>query len=124
MLLAVSQALGLETGDTPRVASGFGGGIGSGGSVCGALVGAVMAVGLKHGRTAATDDREPVRGLSQRILQSFREEMGSDLCRDLTGMDLSTPEGYSAFRQSDVPERVCRRCIATAARLAEKQLSK
>ncbi len=91
--------------------------------MCGALVGAVMAVGLKHGRARGDEDNRAAYGRSQKILRRFQEEMGSDLCRELTGMDLSTPEGSQAFRQSDVPERVCRRCIVAAARLAEEQLA-
>ncbi len=123
MLLAVSQSIGLETGDTPRIASGFGGGVGGVGSLCGALVGAVMAVGLKHGRSRVGDDPGAVRTRSQKILRDFRGEMGSDLCLELTGMDISTPEGAKAFHDSDVPERVCRICVLTAARLAEQQLA-
>ena len=91
--------------------------------MCGALVGAVMAVGLKHGRTRGDEDNRAAYGRSQRILRSFQEEMGSSICLELTGMDLSTAEGSKAFRQSDVPERVCRKCILTAARLAEEQLA-
>ena len=33
----------------PKIASGFGGGIGRCGSVCGALTGSIMAVGIKYG---------------------------------------------------------------------------
>ncbi len=122
MLLAVSQSKGLDAGDAPRIATGFGGGVGGGGSMCGALVGAVMAVGLKHGRARGDEDSRAAYGRSQRILRSFEEEMGTAICRELTGMDLSTPEGHKAFRESDVPERVCRQCVGTAARLAEEQL--
>lgn len=82
-----------------------------------------MAVGLKHGRSRGDGDRDAARTRSQRILRSFQEEMGSDICRELTGFDISTPEGAAAFHESDVPERVCRRCVLTAARLAEEQLA-
>jgi hypothetical protein len=82
-----------------------------------------MAVGLKHGRARGDEDNSAARDHSRKILLRFQEEMGSDICRELTGMDLSTAEGYRAFRQSDVPERVCRRCIGTAARLGEEQLA-
>src|SRR5512136_28960 len=33
----------------PKIATAFGGGIGRRGSLCGALTGAIMAIGLKHG---------------------------------------------------------------------------
>ena len=37
--------------------------------------------------------------------------MGSLNCRELTGIDLSTPEGLQAFRASDVPVKVCLRAV-------------
>ena len=115
--------MGIESADVPRVASGFGGGVGGGGSLCGALAGAVLAIGLKHGRTAAADDRGPSRTRSLRLLRQFEAEMGSADCRELTGFDLSTPEGHEGFAKSDVRDRVCRRCVMTGARLAQGELA-
>ena len=40
----------MECAAIPRIATPFGGGIGGRGEVCGAVTGAVMAIGLKHGR--------------------------------------------------------------------------
>ena len=39
----------------PRIASGFAGGIGNTGAVCGAVVGAVMAISLKLGRAGTME---------------------------------------------------------------------
>ena len=44
MLLAVSQELGIKNEIIPRIASGFGGGMGGTGAVCGAVVGGIMAI--------------------------------------------------------------------------------
>ena len=41
----------------PKIASGFGGGIGRCGSVCGALTGSIMAVGLKYGSNEANREK-------------------------------------------------------------------
>ena len=95
--------------------------MGRGGGVCGALVAAVMAVGLKHGRDAVDDDRETAYGGSLHILRQFQEEMGNTICRDITGFDLSTEEGFRAFYQSDVPWGVCQRGINAAVNLARGQ---
>ena len=115
--------MGIESADAPRIATGFGGGVGGGGSLCGAVVGGVMAIGLKYGRNTGAGEREPSRGLSLRFLREFQKEMGSVICRELTGFDMTTPEGQEAAHQSDVRNRVCGRCIATAARLAEEELA-
>ncbi len=58
LLLALQEALNEEENNIiPRIATPFGAGIGGRGSVCGALSGAIMAIGLKYGRM------EPVEGL-------------------------------------------------------------
>ena len=123
MSLAVSQALGEESDVLPRIASGFGGGIGGSGATCGALVGAIMAVGLRHGRTSPEDDRSRATASSQRIFDAFAEEMGATACRDLTGLDLRTPEGGRQLRESGVANRVCAPAIQFAERLAISELS-
>jgi C_GCAxxG_C_C family probable redox protein len=117
-LLAVCQELGIESPIIPRIATAFGGGIGGMGIVCGAVVGAVMAIGLVHGREETWQPRERAYQLAQELCRRFEEEMGSTCCRELTGMDLSTPEGLKQFYASDVPRRVCLRAGSTGYRLA------
>ena len=86
--------------DAWRLSTGFGGGIGLYGDTCGALVGAVMAVGAVHGRSALpkAESRQAVLDASRRQLYTdpglyrifnqlpnwFRERYGCTLCRELT----------------------------------------
>ena len=114
--------MGLEDGPVPRMATGFGGGIGGSGATCGALVGAVMAVGLVHGRDSSDGDRRAATAISQKIYRAFEEQMGSTACRELTGLDLTTREGAQELYSSDVHERVCRRAVDLAEQLAIEQL--
>jgi C_GCAxxG_C_C family probable redox protein len=114
VLLAVRQELGIETDLIPRIASAFGVGIGGRGEVCGAVSGGAMAIGLKHGREEPWQSRDQAFALAQELCRRFEEEMGSIHCRQLTGMDLSTPEGLQAYRNSDVPVRVCLRATGIA----------
>jgi C_GCAxxG_C_C family probable redox protein len=121
-LLAVCQHTGVETDLVPRVATAFGGGIGGTGSACGALVGAVMAIGLRHGRQQATERDSRAYTLTQDLRRRFEAEMGHVDCRDLTGMDLSTRQGVKDFYASDVPRRVCMPAVGTAYRLVMELL--
>ena len=50
VLLAISDWLEIQNGLIPKIATGFGAGIGGCGSVCGAISGGIMALGLKFGR--------------------------------------------------------------------------
>jgi C_GCAxxG_C_C family probable redox protein len=117
-LLAVSQELGIECPGIPRIATPFGGGIGGRGEVCGAVVGSVMAIGLKYGREEPSQPNKQAYALAREFCRRFEEETGHLYCRDLTGMDLSTPEGLRAYRHSDVPLRVCMPAVGAAFRLA------
>jgi len=114
----VSQELGLESPAVPRIATPFGGGIGGLGSVCGAVVGAVMAIGLARGREDPEQPRAQAYAAAQRLYRGFQQEMGSTVCRELTGIDLSTPEGLQQLYSSDVRQRVCLRAVSTGYRLA------
>jgi C_GCAxxG_C_C family probable redox protein len=110
----VCQELGIENELVPRIASAFGGGMGGTGAVCGAVAGAAMAIGIKHGREEAAQPRDQAYALFQEFRRRFEDEMGHIGCRELTGMDLSTPEGFEAFWNSDVPVRVCLRAGGVA----------
>ncbi len=139
------QDFEIENEIIPRIGSGFAGGMGNTGAVCGAVVGAVMAIGLKRGRGAPTEDRGATPGvvedLSRRIeevrqapaedreamlaglkvVQEFRRrfeaEMDTISCRELTGVDLSTEEGLQQFMSSDAPVMVCLPAVGVAYRL-------
>ena len=85
----------------------FGGGVARMGEACGAVTGAALALGLR-------DYQLPEQGpdqlaLNARHLQDslrdFATEFGSRRCIELTGHDLSTPEGYKMFRDSGAHER-------------------
>jgi C_GCAxxG_C_C family probable redox protein len=123
-LLAVSQQLGINSELIPRIATAFGGGIGGRGVICGAVVGSVMAIGLRHGREEPWQPRDKAYTLALEFCRRFQEEIGTLSCRELTGMDLSTPEGMKAFYSSDVPIRVCLRAGGTAFRLVMELLER
>jgi len=123
-LLAVSQQLRIQSEIIPRIATAFGGGIGGRGVICGAVVGSVMAIGLKHGREEPSQPRDTAYALASEFCRRFEEETGSLSCRELTGIDLSTPEGQKAFYSSGVPIRVCLPAIGAAFRLVMELLER
>lgn len=116
------QRLGIEHELIPEIATAFGGGIGGTGSVCGAVVGAVMAIGLRHGRRDPTNRDPRPYALTQELRRRFEAEMGHLDCRALTGMDLSTPEGIKGFYASEVPRTVCLPAVGVAYRVVTELL--
>lgn len=66
-----------------EAAGGFGGGMGNMQGPCGALVGAVMAAGIK---TAGNRTGR----YSRQIYEKFRQLSGAVICRELKGIDTGT----------------------------------
>jgi C_GCAxxG_C_C family probable redox protein len=118
----VCQEFEIEKDINPKIAFGFAGGIGNTGSICGAVAGAVMAIGLKKG--AAETMEEGMRNLAvvQEFRRRFEAEMETINCRELTGMDLSTEQGVEQFMGSDIPMTVCFPAVSVAYRLAMEVL--
>jgi C_GCAxxG_C_C family probable redox protein len=116
----VCQEFGLEQGNDaiPRIAYGFAGGIGNSGSVCGAVVGGVMAIGLKLGRGDSMEGMLQNLRVAREFRQRFEAEMGHIGCRELTGLDLSNDGDVAELMNSDVPQRVCFPAVSAAYRLA------
>ncbi len=109
----------METGNDaiPGIASAFAGGIGNTGAVCGAVVGAVMAISLKRGRADTMEEMLGNLAVAREFRRCFEAEMGAIRCRELTGLDLSTQEGLQQLMSSDVPQKVCFPAVGTAYRL-------
>ena len=117
--MAVCQEFEMETENDiiPRIAFGFAGGIGNTGAVCGAVAGAVMAIGLKLGGADTMDEGLRRLAVVQEFRRRFEAEMKDITCRGLTGADLSTEEGREQFMNSDIPLTVCFPAVGVAFRL-------
>ena len=111
------QEFEIESEIIPRIASCFGGGIGNTGAVCGAVVGAVMAIGLKQGRADSMEEALRKLSVAREFRRRFEAEMKTINCRELTGADLSTEEGIKQFMNSDTPKTVCFPAVSAAYRL-------
>ncbi|MFH0872061.1 MAG: C-GCAxxG-C-C family protein [bacterium] len=97
----------------PKVATGFGGGIGRKGSVCGALTGGILALGLAMGRMDPKDTaaRDQIYVLARELYERFEREFGTVLCFNLTQCDLSTPEGQKKFKEANLHKNLCSKFV-------------
>ena len=111
------QEYGIENEIIPQIASCFGGGIGNTGSVCGAVIGAVMAIGLIKEKGDTLEDWLRLAGVAQEFRRRFEAETGSIICRELIGGDLSTAKGREKLMNSDTAQKVCFPAVGTAYQL-------
>ena len=100
----------------PKLATGFGGGVGRKGSLCGAFTGSVMVLGMKFGRTEPQDkdSKEKVYALGHRFWDRFEKEIGSCYCYDLIECHLDNPEEQKKWMASGGLER-CSAIVEKAA---------
>ena len=121
-LLALSDFLEIECRYIPRVAGGFGGGIGKHGEICGALSGAIMALGIVFGRENAKDreGKEKMYGIAESFVLKFEREFRCIRCRDLTGCNMLTPEGQKKMKDENIHDKVCSRLVAFGAEEASR----
>jgi C_GCAxxG_C_C family probable redox protein len=108
-LLGISESLGKKCKSIPRIASGFGGGFGRHGEICGAISGSVMAIGLVYGRKDLKDAaaKEKIYGIVDEYLKKFIKKYGTLSCRELTGCDMLTPEGLKKIKDGKIHANVC-----------------
>ena len=124
VLSTYSEQLGLDKALALKVACGFGGGIGRTGRTCGAVTGAVMVIGLKHGQADVADEesRQETHKLVKKFIDKFTGLHGSVECRELIGYDLGSPAEFESARASGVVENKCHGFVYDAARILEDVL--
>lgn len=123
MLLANMESLGVAGDWFPRVASGFGGGIARTGQVCGAISGALMAIGWARGRDVPDEPVDNVYDVGAELVREFTSKFGTTSCKMLIDVDLSDAEERKRARKNGVFEQQCGVFVEFCALRAAKILS-
>lgn len=112
VLCAFSDMLDIEEKEAFRVSEGFGLGMGNMDGPCGAVTGAVMALGLfgSDGNLEGPKTKKETYHKVRDLTAAFEEKNGSVICRRLKGQD-----GGPVLRS-------CDGCIEDAAQLLEEAL--
>jgi len=117
VLFAWSDELKIEMDKALKMACGFGAGMGRKEEVCGAVTGGIIAIGVKYGRGENGDRSatELTYAKTRELMDRFAEKHGSFICRELlNGCDLTTEEGQKYFKENDLLNRTCKRCVRSA----------
>ncbi|UCD87418.1 MAG: C_GCAxxG_C_C family protein [Desulfobacterales bacterium] len=125
MLSTYGTKFGLDREIALKVAAAFGGGMSRMGKTCGAVTGAFMLIGLKHGNITPKDKqaRRKTYELVREFVSKFESRHGSIKCQDLLGCDISTPEGWNAAKNNKLFETVCPKYVRHAAEIIEQILA-
>ena len=120
VLLGLIEYYNLECECAPRIASGFGGGVGQCGDLCGAVSGAVMAIGLIFGRDDLSnpDQKTICYNKVEQLIELFEAEFGTLECSTLTDCEMRSPEGRARAKELDLHNTLCPKYVAYAAQAA------
>jgi C_GCAxxG_C_C family probable redox protein len=118
----VCQDYSIQNELIPRIATCFGGGIGNTGNVCGAVIGANMAIGIVRKQSESIEDWLETAKIAQEFICRFEDEMKTISCRELTGLDLTRNEGREELMNTDIPMNVCFPAVAHAYRIVSELL--
>ena len=112
---------GLDRDTALRVAGAFGGGMARRGETCGAVTGAFMVIGLKHGKTKSDDDdaREETYELVSEFIRRFQKRNKTILCRELLGHDLGTEAGREIIMEQNLIVTRCPEFVRAAGEILE-----
>lgn len=106
-----------------RIATAFGGGIGRQQLTCGAVTGAIMAIGLKYGKGSNDSDenKKETYRYTLHFFNEFKKRHGSANCRELLeGLDMHNPDDMNEINRRDMFHTHCEKYVGDAVEIAGK----
>jgi C_GCAxxG_C_C family probable redox protein len=127
VLAVFGQDYGLTENECLKVACAFGGGMGRQQHTCGAVTGALLALGLNSGK--GIDDPEEKKSITYLKTREFFEEFirlnGSVTCLELLdGLNMTNPGDYDKIVERKLFDVRCEKFVSDAVRIAERLISK
>ncbi|MGD1118495.1 MAG: C-GCAxxG-C-C family protein [Dehalococcoidales bacterium] len=122
-LTAFSEDFGLNKNTAFSIAQGFGGGMHID-SICGAVTGAYMALGLANpvSEESPRQSMDKTNALINEFNRKFKELHGALTCTELLGYNLSRPEALNKARESGVFLSKCPVFVGDAVKIVEQLL--
>jgi len=119
---AFAPDLGLSEDECLKVACAFGGGMARQQLTCGAVTGALMALGLKYGK--ALNDPESNKmytyNKTREFFEAFEKEHQSINCKDLLdGLDMNTEDGLNRIKELNLFKVKCDKYVSDAVKIVE-----
>ncbi len=119
---AYAPSVGVGEEVALKISTGFRAGMGRQQEVCGAVTGAFMVLGSKHGMTdtADTAGKEMTYAQVKEFTRRFCKLHGSISCRELLGCDINTGEGKRIYSERKLSATVCLPCVQDACKIIEE----
>ena len=124
VLAVFAEDFGMDREIAFRLSTPFGGGIASSGDICGAVSGALMAIGLKYGRIKG-DDLESKENAYEKVrefIAEFGKRNGNIDCKDLLGHKIYNPDGTKNPLAEKAADEKCDGLVRSAIEILENIL--
>ncbi len=105
-----------------KVAAAFGGGIAHLDQTCGAVTGALMALGLRVA-TADAGGKHKAYAAAQEFARRFVARHASIRCTDLLGVSIATPEGLEQAKAKGLFKAACPKLVRDACDILDEILA-
>ncbi len=122
MIYSFAEECGIDKSAALKLASGFGGGMGRTGNVCGAITGGILILGLMFGLGEGEDKskQENIYKLVRDFIEKFKAKYGTIECRKLIDdIDLLIEEGQKRFKESGMINK-CYEYVENANRMIQE----
>lgn len=118
VLAAFANELGISEEQALKLGGCFGGGMCMG-EVCGAVIGGLMALGLKFGQSDIDDlnSRIKTNDVAKALLLRFEEANGSYLCKELLHYDLSIEKERKKVIEMGLFKTFCPQMVKSATQI-------
>ena len=119
-----AKQLGYSAEEMNRMSAAFGGGMGRG-EACGAVVGAMIVLGLKYGNIGPDDpgNKELMGAKRAEFLEKWYARRQSVACRDLLGHDFSKPGEFEAVLEEGTMFTLCPELVCDAIAILDEILA-
>jgi C_GCAxxG_C_C family probable redox protein len=105
---AYSEKFGIGENDAHKIAIGFGGGIGRTQDICGAVTGAIMALGCRYyDENDIPGSKDIVYAKTKELISKFKDINKTVDCLELTGVDLKEEGGLEMMKKLNIHEDKC-----------------
>jgi C_GCAxxG_C_C family probable redox protein len=121
-----AQQQGITEDQGLKIACAFGAGMARQQHTCGAVTGALMALGLQYGKGVGDDDNKKAETYAKTLsfVQAFTGRNGSISCKELMhGLDMNNPADMKKIEMLDFHNNRCTRYVLDAIEITENLLN-
>ncbi len=121
VLEAFAEKYGLNPILARKIGNPLAGGSGLGGE-CGAVIGALMVLGMEYGMADANDS-DAFQNTFEKVgvfVEKFKERHGNLNCQQLIGLNVFSEEGLKEFVDKDIKLTQCVKYVEDAVKIVEE----